>query len=149
MEEATLLERGRSASAVKTAMNAERTGLRRRVQDAMDNEMLSERALTSSKEEQCYDFAAAFQSAAFGVTTLSYDAAGDFLDENYAARSFRPWRKQYDFFEDFKRPLPGMTGSTTKVVTWYNNEGSETIVKAWVGYEELSGGCSSSRSCPR
>jgi hypothetical protein len=51
-----LLERSFIASAVKEAMNAERTGLRRRVQDAMDNEMLSERALKSSKVEQCYDF---------------------------------------------------------------------------------------------
>jgi hypothetical protein len=90
--------------------------------------------------EQCYDFAAAFQSAAFGVTTLSYDAAGDLLDGNLCGEVLSPWKKRSDFFEDFKLPLPGTTGSTTKVATWYNNEGSEAIVKAWVGYEELSGG---------
>jgi hypothetical protein len=142
VQEATLLERNFIASAVKTAMNAERPGLRRRVQDAMDNEMLSESALKSSKAEKCYDFAAAFQSAAFGVTTLIYDAAGDLLDENLCGEVLSSWRKRSDFLEDFMRPLPGTTGSTTKVATWDNNEGSEAIVKAWVGYEELSGGCS-------
>jgi hypothetical protein len=81
VQEATLLERSFIASAVKKAMNAERTGLRRRVQDAMDNEMISERALTSSKVDQCYGFPVTSQSAAFGVTMISYDAAGNLLDE--------------------------------------------------------------------
>jgi hypothetical protein len=53
---------------------------RRCMQDAMDDEILSERALKSSKVEQCYHFAAAFQCTAFGATTLSYVAAGNLLD---------------------------------------------------------------------
>jgi hypothetical protein len=123
-------------------MNAERTALRRRVQDAMDNEVLSERALKGSKVEQCYEFATAFQCAAFGVKMLIYDAAGDLLDQNLCGEVLLSWRQRSDFFEDFKRHLPDDAESTTKVAPWYKNQGSEAIVKARVGYEELSGGCS-------
>jgi hypothetical protein len=123
-------------------MNADLTGLRRRVHDVTDNEMLSERALKSSKVEQSHNFAAAFQCAAFGVTKLSSDAAGDLLDQNLYGDVLSTWRKRADCFEDLKRPLPVETGRTTKVATWCNNEVSETSIKARVSSDELSGCCS-------